>query len=110
MNPDNTEDAEKEAWYRDNYQLTGTMKEQTIAAGGKLTKNAFKVQKKNGIRWVNLTPAQCPVQSLQWTTGADGTGAVYSDGGVFTTGWAPTDIIHGIFGGRYTMYAKWTAK
>ncbi|MBR4529470.1 MAG: InlB B-repeat-containing protein [Lachnospiraceae bacterium] len=110
VNPDNKDEADKEEWYRGNYQLTGTMKEQTIAAGGKLTKNAFKVQKKNGIRWVNLTPAQCPVQSLQWTTGADGTGAVYSDGGVFTTGWAPTDIIHGIFGGRYTMYAKWTAK
>lgn len=88
--------------YVSNYQVIGTMKDSVIPKGGKLVKNAFKVQKKNARgRWVTATE----VTFAGWNTRQDGTGANFADQAAFTPSW----ISALLYGENWTLYAQWEA-
>ncbi len=86
--------------YVSNYQVIGTMKDSVIPKGGKLVKNAFKVQKKDARgRWVTATE----VTFAGWNTRQDGTGANFADQAAFTPSWISAPL----YGENWTLYALW---
>ncbi|MBO4902277.1 MAG: hypothetical protein J5518_05735 [Lachnospiraceae bacterium] len=93
-----------ESWYEDNYnyRITGTMKGTETPYGGKMTANAYKVQKYNEStkKWVNVTEAE--VSFKGW--GIKDTGSViFSDKAAFTPSW----MWRLTFDDSVTLYAIW---
>ncbi len=88
--------------FESKYQVVGTMKDSVIPKGGKLAKNAFKVQKKDARgRWVTATE----VTFAGWNTRPDGTGKNFADQAAFTPSW----ITALLYGENWTLYAQWEA-
>ena len=96
-----------EEWYKENYRITGSMKDLVIPAKGKLTKNAFAVQKWNSAKkkWVNVPKSE--IEFKGWNTEADGSG--YPNGGVFADSsvFAPSWLTKLVYGSEWKLYAQW---
>nr|MCR5502092.1 hypothetical protein [Lachnospiraceae bacterium] len=89
--------------FSSKYQIVGTMKDSVIAKGGKLAKNAFKVQKKDAAgKWVTAEEAVF----AGWNTKPDGTGETFTDQAAFTPSWL-TGLL---YGENWTLYAQWKLK
>ena len=92
-----------------DYRIIGTMKDSVIPIGGKLTKNAFKVEKLNKTtgKWAAYTG----VAFTGWNTeasgkGNPGNGKVYPDQGAFTLSFIER-LLHG---DEWTIYAQWEGR
>lgn len=86
--------------FESKYQVVGTMKDSVIPKGGKLAKNAFKVQKKDARgRWVTATE----VRLAGWNTKPDGTGKHFADQAAFTPSWISAQL----YGENWMLYAQW---
>ena len=82
------------AYYSTHYRVSGTMKDSSTPIGGKLTRNAFKVQKYDDRtnKWGPL-PASSKIKFKGWTADAEGTGRLYADAGDFLPSWAERLIL-----------------
>ena len=83
----------------ENYQITGTMKDSVLPAGGALSANGFKLQKKVTNKWVNV-----PVTEISfggWKTVE--TDRVIADKGAFKPSWLERIL----YGKDYTLQAQW---
>ncbi len=86
-----------------DYRIIGSMKQSLTPIGGKLSKNAFKVQVKNAAgNWVVAPAAE--VSFAGWNTKADGSGTSYSDMSTFSPSWTDR-LMHR--SETWTLYAQW---
>ncbi|MBP5383950.1 MAG: hypothetical protein J6Y57_03135 [Lachnospiraceae bacterium] len=89
-------------WYAANYRITGTMKSSETPYGGKVTANAFKVQKydQNTKKWSNVPAVAVPFKGWAIKPGGD---VVFTDKGVFKPSW----MWRLIYDEDVTLYAVW---
>ena len=88
-------------WYKDNYRISGSMKTASVPVKGKITKNAFKVQKKSGSKWAAVPSSSIAFKG--WNTSADGTGHAFADNAPFIPSW----LDRLIYGSEWKLYAQW---
>ena len=92
-----------EDYYKANYRITGAMKNSSTPLYGKLTANAYKVQKLNEKgRWVEVPASEICFSG--WNTKPDGSGRDFVNQGVFAPTWLER-LLHG--NETWTLYAQW---
>ncbi|MCR5688450.1 MAG: carbohydrate-binding domain-containing protein [Lachnospiraceae bacterium] len=92
----------KDAWFDANYRITGSMKASDISYGGKMTANAYKVQKyeEASKKWVNASEAEASFKG--WAVKETG-GRVLSDKDSFRPSW----LWRLTYDDSITLYAVW---